>query len=1128
MFDARDIPLEGSNLIEASAGTGKTYSIAILVLRLLVEKELPLQEMLMVTFTQAAVAELEQRIRLFVRMAADAAAGHEIADGTIAGIVSAAQDAKGAAPVEALLSRTAELLDDTSVMTIHGFCQQTLHEFAFETGQLFGAETLKDMSPLITDEVNDFWRTTVTGIPAGLLARLLNCGLTRIALSEVLKAHFGGKKYIPDTGQSGDLPLGAFLEEAWIQVASLVKRQRALTEELAGRIGRGEEGLRARTEANRYAKKNFLPLLDRPGEMIEALRKNREKAAYVASVYGPELEVLGHIDALTLEIEAVCRPVVSRLYADLIRRGSARILEFKERRSMLSFDDMILRLHDAVVVRALPSLVEALRQKYKAVFVDEFQDTDRMQYEIFRQLFGEGTLLFYIGDPKQSIYGWRKADIGTYLRAGKEVATRYDMNVNYRSDASYIAAMNLFFAPEPGFDAFAFGGGEAGFSYIPVEAPPASGKGGLFRQQRPEAPLRIHECGSKEKIAAAVCAQVLDLLEDPAWQIPGEAGFRRPRPADFGILVRSNSDGALIRQALSGKGIPSIHIDETRILATEEAAGVQHVLEAMMEPGRGLIHKALLAPFTGIGRQELTRFHPDELQERFRIYGELWDEAGIYAAMLAFIRDFGIRAALLGPQRASGARQLANLMQLIEVLHKTQTASRLNHKELVDWLKKGTEGMTVEGDEFQQRMESDEEAVRIMTIHKSKGLEFPIVVAPFLDMKAESKNEFCSFRDPDTGDYLFGRRDRLTGVQLQALIAQQEQENRRLVYVAITRAVHACFVYRNTHDRVSSLSPFTEALKPLSVDGSPVAFVEATDIPLHEKYSGRQGWRAFQPRQAAHFVLEDPNWRRLSYTFLAKKHPYVPKDDSHETAAGYEHFVFKQLARGTITGNMLHEVLEKIDFTRPASWEAVVASAMRRFLPGAPDSFGPHVLQMLAYIVRIPLVVAGQRFSLSEIPRSSRVSEFEFDFHVGDFTNTWIQALSTAEALVEVGFEEPLSGIMNGKIDLVFEKGGKYYILDWKSNFLGDTLDYYAPEKLRDAMNEHNYHLQYLLYTLALKRYLTVKLPDFDYEKHFGGVIYVFLRGVRGAGAHGLFTARPSLSQMGKITEILDGTPASM
>jgi len=373
-FNAVAVSLEGSNLIEASAGTGKTYSIAILVLRLVLEKRFSVKEILMVTFTKAAVAELEDRIRLFVRLAYKASEGGNIKDKTISSLVNRAAEQYGMEEVQSLLKEAVLFLDETSVLTIHSFCQITLTEFAFETRQLFGAETLQDTSALLAEEVNKFWRKHVTTVPAELLEPLIAAGLSRDSIIQVLKEHLDGKKYF-GYAETEDY---SFCEEDHQRFIGELRKLKANEEELRTCLNRhvveNAEDLKRISEGNSNARKHILHLIDEPESFVKALVEKR-KSAYITNLYQDILDKCDECDAVLQQHNRILKDVISRLYCLAINKISSGVLEHKRRNNQMSFDDMIVNLHDALVKRDNPRLVEGLRKKYKAVFVDEFQDT---------------------------------------------------------------------------------------------------------------------------------------------------------------------------------------------------------------------------------------------------------------------------------------------------------------------------------------------------------------------------------------------------------------------------------------------------------------------------------------------------------------------------------------------------------------------------------------------------------------------------------------------------------------------------------------------------------------------------------------------------------------------------------
>ncbi|MEI6950147.1 UvrD-helicase domain-containing protein [Paraflavisolibacter sp. H34] len=1117
-FNATTVPLRGSNLIEASAGTGKTYSIAILVLRLVLEEGLPVKDILMVTFTKAAVAELEDRIRRFLRSAYKASRGEAIFDGTIKSLVEEAIEKQGESKVQGVLKEALLFLDETSVLTIHSFCQQTLAEFAFETGQVFGAETLKDPATVLAEEINKFWRREITTLPVALLAPLIAGELSQAGLTAIVKEHLDGKKFIhfdenePYTACEED-------HQAWIQeLVELQEKEAELRACLEQHLRDHRDELEKISAADRYAKKSLLPLVDRPQDFLAQLVKSRG-SGYVQKLYPDLLERHDACDDVLRERNALVRRIMDHLYCRAIRQVAEGLEAYKHRNNLQSFDDMIKNLHASLVGGSNDRLVAALQGKYRAVFIDEFQDTDRLQYDIFDKAFGKGPVLFYIGDPKQSIYAWRKADIFTYFKARETVDNVYGMNHNFRSSPAFIAAMNAFFLPTDGFDTFHFSGSGQAIAYIPVQAPEGRGKEPLFLDGEACTPLTFFPLPNKNAICAGVAGQVVALLSE-GYTLG--AGGRRVGPADIGILVRSNGEGRDIKAALAARGIPAVTIADDKVLQSEEAVYLLYLLKAMEDPTPAHINRALLSPFTGFTAADIRALNDEQAVLHFKQYKNTWDEDGVYTALMDFVAGYRVRQVLLQPSTEGGERIITNLFQLIELVHKVQTYKKLSPLELLGWLKRGIEGMETEGDEYEQRVESDEEAIKIVTIHKSKGLEYNIVLAPFLDFVIDKPRiRHCSFRHPETGEYIAAHKDVLTPEQQEWLQTQTEQENRRLLYVALTRAARQCYVFRNEFVKKSTLVPFLAALA--GTGQGLIALAAPPAVP--EGYAWGAEERA-QPTAAAgpvRFGLVQHMWRRMSYTGLAAAHESSPKGRGAEAPGAYDDFVFHQLAKGSQTGNLLHYLFEQVHFADNSRWETVVKEALLRFAPRQEERYLPLLQELLAQVLNATIQVGGESFQLAQVDFHKRLHEFEFDFPVPLFQPQLLHLLSDGVIQVAVKRLPLLEGIMNGKMDLFFECKGKYFILDWKSNYLGDTLEAYGREQLLAVMNENNYHLQYLLYTLAAAKYLESRLPGFDYERDFGGVVYLFIRGVRREGDTGIYTCRPTVAQLQRLQDILEG-----
>ncbi|KAA8485349.1 DNA helicase/exodeoxyribonuclease V beta subunit [Arcticibacter tournemirensis] len=1123
-FNAATVSLEGSNLIEASAGTGKTYSIAILVLRLVLEKRLSVKEILMVTFTKAAVAELEDRIRLFVRLAFKASGGGTIKDKTISSLVNRAAEQYGMEEVQSLLKEAVLFLDETSVLTIHSFCQITLSEFAFETRQLFGAETLQDTSALLAEEVNKFWRKHVTTVPAELLEPLIGAGLSRDSILQVLKEHLDGKKYF-GYAETSDYSFceedhQRFIRELQELKASEVELRTCLTRYVVDNA----ENLKRVSEENSNARKHILHLIDDPESFVQAVVEKR-KSAYITKLYQDVLDRCDECDAVAGQRDGILKNVISRLYCLAISKVSSGVTEHKRRNNQMSFDDMIVNLHDSLVKRDNPRLAEELRKKYKAVFVDEFQDTDRLQYEIFGAAFGEGTILFYIGDPKQSIYAWRKADIFTYFKAGEAVDHRYGMNVNYRSSAPYIGAMNLFFKPEPDFDTFYFNEAENAIDYIEIESPEENFRGQLWRHQSPDAPISVCQTPNKDAVYDAVAAQVIALLDGNEYLI-GETGKERGiSPADIGILVRSNRDGKIVKAKLAKYGIPAVTIGDDKVLQSDEARSLLYLLEAMSDISMQNINRALLSSFTGYKTEDILTLDDEKALELFRKYKTSWDENGIYTALMDFVADYSVTEVLLAGHTENGERIITNLFQLIELLHKVQTRKKLSPLELISWLKRGIEGMETDGDEYELRVESDEDTVKIVTIHKSKGLEYNIVLAPFLDFTIDNKRPFCSFRDAETGEYVSMSREAMSEEQIKVLYNQLEQENRRLLYVAVTRAVYKCFIFKNASARQSTLSVFYNALvrntSPLIEFSAPLA------VPAKYFFNTGAKLPPLIPKTKVRFSLAGANWRRMSYSMLRAEHAPASLGRADSRTEPYERFVFNELTRGAKTGNLLHFIFENVQFGNSNNWPFVIDEAVKRFIPGDSGPYADMLKLLLDHVLHVRIELGGFNFCLADVAHGNQLHEFEFDFRVPMFETAMLETLSDEGMEIHVDSLNKLEGLMNGKMDLFFEWNGKFFILDWKSNYLGSSMSDYSAEGVAAAMNDNNYHLQYLIYTLAAKKYLGSRLPGFDYDTHFGGVLYFFVRGIRKDKDNGIFLYRPPLEKIEKLDKILSGQVAA-
>lgn len=1098
--------LTAGNLIEASAGTGKTYSIALLALRLVMEKDIPIQQVLMVTFTNAAVAELQERVRKFLVLANNFSEGENIDNNDIALLVNNAMEAYGHTIVKERLKASLLLMDEAVIVTIHSFCQQILNKYAFETKQIFGAVLQNDISEIVTDEVNKFWRKHITTLSVDALL-LLNTDNLKPALLELIKKHFAGKHYagfsattiyeIDDAAILNTVnDLANDIEIASEAVSFHFKKYFKAIEEV---VSKKKSSILFKTLQN---------LNDWIKAVNESLHHNKNTTT-IEALPPSVIEAIAKLTALEVERTLVQHRITQQVKFAALSIIPASIEERLKRSNILTFDDLIKNLHKAVMQQpANEALLANVRKDFKAVFIDEFQDTDQIQFEIFKKLFIESpnTITFLIGDPKQSIYAFRGADVEAYLNASKIVSRQYTMDKNFRSTQQMVTAAEKFFLPYENFNTFYYPQNTEGIKFTKVTAHQKNGA--LLYNNEPTPAIEIFSYRNKPAIQQNIAHKISSLLNNKgAYRLQDKDGTARAiKPADIGVLVRSAQEGRSIKILLDALNIPSVQVNDDKVLKDDIAADISYILTAVVNPTLSNIRQALFTPLTGWSVEDLEQMDNEVISETFRAYQQLWEHQSVYELLSKVKTDFNLENVLL--KKPGGQRMLANFIHIMQLLHQRQTRKGLSPEELLMWLNKSRQGLENDGDEYQLQIESDEEAVKIVTIHKSKGLEYNIVFCPNLSFSRDlSKNSiYAEFKHAQHGA-TFVDAPLITAEELAQYQTQQEQENRRLMYVAVTRAVYKCYIAFSTHqfgENNSSLYPFYEA-----ISGNEIAKISAPEFD-GVMYESEANNGAPTIQYAFDSInINGINWRKMSYTALAEKRHGKSAEKQQTTVEGYDAFAFEQLAPGSRTGNLLHFLFENIDFNSELYWDKSIAKALNRFAHNN-EIYAPHLPQLIQHVVKAVINFKNKTFSLSQIPVSHCLKEMEFNFHVKKTMLGELQSLLSQEAVFAFALSDTavLEGFLNGFIDLFFEHDGKYYILDWKSNFLGNTHAAYAPEKLFDAMSENNYHLQYLIYTLAAHKYLKSRLPHYDYDKNFGGIIYMFLRGVRQGSTSGVFTTR--------------------
>ena len=1221
-FDVFTCTLDGITLIEASAGTGKTWNICGLYLRLLLERDLEVQQVLVVTFTNAATAELRERIRsrivetlVYLR---DGDQAEPPGDPFVPDLVQAVEQRSGIArPQLALtLDKALQYFDEAAIFTIHGFCQRALADASFSAGLPFSLELVTDDSEMALEAVHDFWRRRVAddSCPPALAAYLLEKGDTP-------------EKYAKLLARSLAKPRAKCLWPAGLVAPAPAIDTTAVTTayEAARPIWAAQ-----REEIDKLLKQS-IPVLNK-GSYKEA---TIDRAAAGWDAYFREAAPFGPIDAETKPellstsilkkrtnkdqttpshaffdaadaLLAARRAITEalalarlRLIRDLIDTVSPELRQRKRERRVISFDDMLHNLYAALEGSDHPELAASLREKFPVAMIDEFQDTDPLQFAIFDRIYDKGKLpAFLVGDPKQAIYSFRNADLHAYLRARQSASTTYTLADNQRSTKGLIEALNGLFSTTA--NAFML----EGLDYHPVAmgnkerkrfSDSTAKRADLQVWTLPQTPDGglIPKTTARPLAVQATAAEIARLIGEAA---KGRIaiGDRSLRPGDIAVLVRTHAQGSELKRELATLNIGSVELSQASVFQSPDAEEVERVLIAINQPARDtLLRGALATEMMGCDAARVAEISGNEDQlmaylGRFADYRDLWLRQGLGVMYRKFLADERVSARML--RRPDGERRLTNLLHLGEQIHQA-AATHQSPDALLRWL--ATQRREGSADEIAQlRLESDRNLVQIITIYKAKGLEFPIVFCPFLwDGNTKfggPKPEGREYHDTDGVAVIDFRLDDESGADTDNIKAQikleEAAESLRLIYVALTRAVHRCYVIAGTYTTKSfgNLTPSesTKSLLNWLVAGgkaSPTAWFAGKRSPADIATA----WDGLASRLVPHLALAPlpveagipvvlpgpapetlaalpppkfiaPAWRFSSFSGLA--------GDAKSEAAANDHDAriaavtrkigtpppevapddILRFPRGPSAGECLHAILERIDFTNPAGWNDAIArglSAHPQTLPGVRAAEQSSLLtdmtsRMLTNVMSTKL---PDGIVLGSIATARRLTELEFSL-----PSPRVSAQELNTALRSLGYDVPrltfpdLEGYLKGFIDLVFEHGGRYYVLDWKSNHLGyASSDYGAPE-LQTAMADHSYHLQYLLYALAVDRYLKHRVTGYRHDMHFGGVLYLFVRGVRPDWFHaegipaGVFHHRPTAATLARLDALFAPTPAKM
>ena len=1184
-------PLTAINLIEASAGTGKTFTIAGLYIRLLLEAERRVDQIVVVTFTNAATEELKHRIRQRLLQTRDAIKHQQSADSFCQQLLQTMDGEEST--LEIALKRLDNALrgfDEAAIYTIHSFCQRVLKDRAFASGMAFESELQTDTRALLQDIVADFWRLHFYQGSLLLIDYLLDNGYTpEHLLSDI--APYLGKPYLkvvtvqePDALTLAETTFSQAYKKArsvWLNNSARNDVEKLLLDNKS-------------LNGNKYRKSslpNWFMALDEYFQAESATLKvfnNFEKftsSKLTDSVkkgqQAPEHLFFDHCDELWQALQTLSQHYQTNLQAlraKLLDYCNTELEQRKREQQIQSYDDLLTNLHKALQGAGGESLAHAIRQRYSAALIDEFQDTDPIQYDIFRAIYGGSDLpVFIVGDPKQAIYSFRGADVFAYLRAHSEAAERFTLDKNWRSEPDLIQGVNALFdnAAQP----FLLDN----INFLPVHAA-AQTREQLQLADTDITPLQIWfmaandeqetlNKGTALEMAAQATATEIARLLNLATAGNAQLGERPLTGGDIAILVRNHRQGTLIRQCLLALDVPSVQRADDDVFASVEAQELEWLLLAVQEPSREtLIRAALATQLLGLTAAQILNLEQDEQQweqwlDRFYHYHQQWREQGFATFFNHLLRENNIQKRLLSLH--DGERRLTNVLHIVELLHTAARQQRLGLEGLLKWLSERRQSSYREEEEHQLRLESDAQLVQIVTIHKSKGLEYPIVFCPFLwDGKIWSERDTAlSFHDP-SDDFLATLDFGSERLEEHRLLAKNEElaENLRLLYVALTRAKQRCYMIWGRIKEAGSSAPAWLLHRPTVITpDSDLATATAERFESMTASSLRLELTALAERvpdsivvtdlpaltgplyrppvtdniqfNARHFAgFSQQQWRVGSFSALTVQHgAELPDHDGlswtetqPSTTGATEHTIFS-FPRGARAGSCLHKLFEEWEFTNQDN--KALHSKAEDILQqhGFSIDWANVVTAMVRHVLNVPL---SDDLKLSQISSQQCLVELEFYYPLAHLEAKQFSDLlllhgelpeSFVEAVSNLSFPT-LQGYMKGYIDLVFESQDKFYIVDYKSNWLGGQLTDYSQDRMTAAIIRDDYYLQYFIYTIAVHRYLKQRLVNYDYQQHFGGVFYLFLRGIDPTQPqYGVFRQRPPAELIDCLDRYLTG-----
>ncbi|MDY6820199.1 MAG: UvrD-helicase domain-containing protein [Deferribacterota bacterium] len=1074
--------LNNINVIEASAGTGKTFSIECLFIKFILECNFELKSILVITFTKRATNELKDRLykRLKISLEYLKNKNRYNANDPLYKYLEKINDKNQSIPKLELAFNN---FDEASIHTIHSFCDRTLKEFPFESGVTFNRELFGDDDYYIRQAVYDFWRNQIFSLPPNIYNKIQEIS----NINSFLRIDIGGL----------------------INLAKEVIRY---------------------PKAKREILFNHNIIYEREENKLNKLKSEKFDDANEDALIMLRAKFLEYID------KAV----------DSIKQNSNQI----------TFNDQLKDLYNALEDNNTV-LLNKIRNKYNALIVDEFQDTDILQYNILKNIFfNTNKKVFLIGDPKQSIYKFRGADIYIYLEAINEAAYKYCLDTNFRSTKNLINAYNTLYKDSKNpflVDKIEYNSLNAASEKYKIEGLESNLAIKHFNKEQ------INQDVAKKQVAKDIINEIGELLNSEKIKIIENGKIRPVEGSDIAIITLENRDGEYLRKELNKYNIVACTNSRESVYESEEAKELKKFLIALSNPANRANLKTALS--TSLFNKKASEIYDLQKNEKewekvlrdFMYYQNLLQSKGFYRMITEFINDYQIKEKLL--KMPLGDRKITNFLHLIELIMKANNIGVRGNYEVIKWLEeKEKQAGSLAEEEHLLRLEREERAINIITIHKSKGLEFPIIFIPFFWKDAQLNK--------GSGNVIFHNNGKIN-VDIGSTNYEENKdkcswenlsEHLRLLYVALTRAACKCYLYYHYNSRNKNICSALNYLLHVSKETSISNIGEIKNILKEKNYNKRLSELEQISKDSGGTIVVESIKTKEPTIFRKntnKEIPLVKRSFEKEINKQYSVTSYSGLSRlglleermpaideltgsfqndekenltgifafdkGASSGNLFHKIMENLDFSADKITRGAYIENELKKTKYNTNEHREALIEAIDILLNKNLKnFCNEPLCLKDIPLGDKLTELEFYLNLSnlkDIKRLFIDYFkrnnkdSYIKSIEKLNFED-IEGFINGYMDLVFKYNNKYYIIDWKFNYLGSTYDDYEINKLEEEMLGNYYYLQYHLYILALYRYLKVKEQSVNIE-NIGGVFYIFARGIQKNRDSGIYYDRP-------------------